>query len=977
MKKKYYFILSCVALFLGIFINTSLVNAASSLADVQSEINAAQDGVETTVDLNFPATTTSIGTISVPAGKEIVLDGKGIQYTAANSLLTTEVEGKLTLKNLRISGGNRGITLIAKTDNSEIIADNIDIQNLSDGGIGPALNFQTYTAAASVTVQNSTFKNNECTGSGFYGGAIISINHRGNFTLKNSTLIGNKVTKIGTGAMGGEGGAIFIREDSQSRSITFENNHFQGNCAVEDASGSQGKLADGGAIALWNVKAGTSVLFDGNTFDSNIAGDDGGAVLVQTQDTITDSVVFNNNTFYKNEARGADTSVNTGGAIQVYANSTNTSQFTVRIQYYNNSFVGNVATKYAGGAVGHHGHFNLSSFKNNVSAGYYENNLFVGNTSGTAEKNNIADQPNVPNTGDGGDNIGFDNGTLATETLQDVFGTAQISLVPNYNKIESGATYAGRMAIPTLPIVPEKLADNKITDLKNGSATDQRAFTRGTHSDIGSIEVNYIKFDVNHPDAYFGLSTLTTYDGTEYYEKDAIGDIKAYYQVGHTSQQVDKKVPEPKKVVGTDIFLGWSTDEGATTPDPGWSKDEIPNKFSLNDQTLYGVWGKAPVNITYHANGGENPPSDSTDYNVGDDVIVKDKEDMSRPGYVFLGWGDSPDATTPIYPVGETITNIQTSMDLYAVWQAVQSAPVTVEYWEYDADGNAVGKIADDAVLTGNYLDRYHAEANYIAGFVFAGVLIGTDLSPISGILSDQPQTVKLSYYRIGTEITPPAESNQGIVLAQYQDEEGHPISADVLQMGTGGSKYTTSEKTIEGYTFDTVVGNPTGFYTTNVVTVVTYIYKSSDDNLVPEEVLQPVWRAYNLNDGDHLYTISREEYDWIVGLGWQAEDIAFYSVMPEYENAIKVYRLYNPNSGEHFYTLSENEYDDVATKGWRKEGIAFYMVPKEMGHTIYRVFNPNTTGPGSHLYTKSRTEASWLISLGWVDEGIAFYSAK
>ncbi|MDH6365819.1 hypothetical protein M2139_002843 [Enterococcus sp. PF1-24] len=52
-------------------------------------------------------------------------------------------------------------------------------------------------------------------------------------------------------------------------------------------------------------------------------------------------------------------------------------------------------------------------------------------------------------------------------------------------------------------------------------------------------------------------------------------------------------------------------------------------------------------------------------------------------------------------------------------------------------------------------------------------------------------------------------------------------------------------------------------------------------------------------------------------------------------------------------------------------------MVPKELGHAIYRVFNPNATGPGSHLFTKSRTEAEWLIGLGWRDEGIAFYSAR
>jgi len=140
---------------------------------------------------------------------------------------------------------------------------------------------------------------------------------------------------------------------------------------------------------------------------------------------------------------------------------------------------------------------------------------------------------------------------------------------------------------------------------------------------------------------------------------------------------------------------------------------------------------------------------------------------------------------------------------------------------------------------------------------------------------------------------------------------------------------------------------------------------------------LVPILRAYNPNDGDHLYTASQEEYDWITGLKWNAEGTAFQSVLSDYEGAVPVYRLYNPNSGEHFYTVSESEYDGVASKGWTKEQVCFYMVPKEKGDAVYRVFNPNATGPGSHLFTSSKEESTWLINQGWTDEGIAFYSAK
>lgn len=148
-------------------------------------------------------------------------------------------------------------------------------------------------------------------------------------------------------------------------------------------------------------------------------------------------------------------------------------------------------------------------------------------------------------------------------------------------------------------------------------------------------------------------------------------------------------------------------------------------------------------------------------------------------------------------------------------------------------------------------------------------------------------------------------------------------------------------------------------------------IVKKDDTQLVP------VLRAYNSNDGDHLYTTSQKEYDWITGLKWHAEGVAFQSVLSDYESALPVYRLYNPNSGEHFYTISDKEYNWVAANGWRKEQIGFYIVPKDQGESVFRVFNPNTTGPGSHLFTSSKKEADWLIRLGWRDEGIAFYSPK
>ena len=140
---------------------------------------------------------------------------------------------------------------------------------------------------------------------------------------------------------------------------------------------------------------------------------------------------------------------------------------------------------------------------------------------------------------------------------------------------------------------------------------------------------------------------------------------------------------------------------------------------------------------------------------------------------------------------------------------------------------------------------------------------------------------------------------------------------------------------------------------------------------LQPAEVVL-LYRAYNPNSGEHLYTADKAEYDKLVGLGWHGEGNAWKAA----SKGAPVYRLYNPNSGEHFYTISETEYNDVAAAGWKKEGVAFYS-DNNRGVEVYRLFNPNAKGAGSHHYTTLASERDTLIKAGWKYENVAFYGLK
>lgn len=140
--------------------------------------------------------------------------------------------------------------------------------------------------------------------------------------------------------------------------------------------------------------------------------------------------------------------------------------------------------------------------------------------------------------------------------------------------------------------------------------------------------------------------------------------------------------------------------------------------------------------------------------------------------------------------------------------------------------------------------------------------------------------------------------------------------------------------------------------------------------NNVPALKSTALYRVYNPNNGEHLYTKSLYETTTLSKTGWNYEGVN--SQQPATGNA--VYRLYNPNSEEHFYTTSSFERDSLVKAGWRFEQIAFYSDTAK--HTpIYRLFNPNAKGKQiSHFYTSSSAERDSLVKIGWRYEQISWY---
>jgi len=132
---------------------------------------------------------------------------------------------------------------------------------------------------------------------------------------------------------------------------------------------------------------------------------------------------------------------------------------------------------------------------------------------------------------------------------------------------------------------------------------------------------------------------------------------------------------------------------------------------------------------------------------------------------------------------------------------------------------------------------------------------------------------------------------------------------------------------------------------------------------------VEPVYRLYNPNSGEHFLSVNKAEISNLVTAGWTKEGIVFYSPL---SSANPIYRLYNSNTGNHIFVASATEKNNLANSGWSFEGIAFYAADNSMSCTsdiVYGEYNPNSA-IGAYNYTSSYAEHYGLINSGWVSRG-------
>lgn len=215
----------------------------------------------------------------------------------------------------------------------------------------------------------------------------------------------------------------------------------------------------------------------------------------------------------------------------------------------------------------------------------------------------------------------------------------------------------------------------------------------------------------------------------------------------------------------------------------------------------------------------------------------------------------------------------------------------------------------------------------------------------------------------------------------QYEDwstktkAEGRLLESDVTgSFGQYGAPVLTADnQAVALYSYDYINGFNNQVQWSGGIRFTLDILNAIDSSFSGKNTVEsPVYRCYNPNSGEHVYTMNYKEVKNLVRVGWAYEGLSWRN--EDQAGRTPVYRLYNPNAGDHHYTTNVNEYNGLRKLGWRGEGVMWYA-PKDTRNynTVYRLYNPNAKKAGAHHFTTSLGEYNALVRAGWKGEGKAF----
>ncbi|HAC3752171.1 TPA: MucBP domain-containing protein [Listeria monocytogenes] len=250
----------------------------------------------------------------------------------------------------------------------------------------------------------------------------------------------------------------------------------------------------------------------------------------------------------------------------------------------------------------------------------------------------------------------------------------------------------------------------------------------------------------------------------------------------------------------------------------------IKSTLSTNSNPFAKV--RVPITVTPPVKGGDVTVQykDTTGVVLADSITLSGNvgENYTTTAKTIDGYSLT---TTPTNSNGTFSTNPQTVTYTYKKDPIAQ--PVTVNY--IDTDGKT---IAPTETLSGNVGENYTTTAKTIDGYSFT-----TTPANANGTFSTNPQTVTYTYTK-----DPIAQP----VTVNYIDTDGKTIAPSETLTGNISENYTTTAKTIDGYSLTTTPANAKGTFSTEPQ-IINYIYAKN------AETAQPITVNYRNSTGQKI----------------------------------------------------------------------------------------------------------------------------
>ncbi|EDO0512893.1 LPXTG cell wall anchor domain-containing protein [Listeria monocytogenes] len=250
----------------------------------------------------------------------------------------------------------------------------------------------------------------------------------------------------------------------------------------------------------------------------------------------------------------------------------------------------------------------------------------------------------------------------------------------------------------------------------------------------------------------------------------------------------------------------------------------IKSTLSTNSNPFAKV--RVPITVTPPVKGGDVTVQykDTTGVVLADSITLSGNvgENYTTTAKTIDGYSLT---TTPTNSNGTFSTNPQTVTYTYKKDPIAQ--PVTVNY--IDTDGKT---IAPTETLGGNVGENYTTTAKTIDGYSLT-----TTPANANGTFSTNPQTVTYTYTK-----DPIAQP----VTVNYIDTDGKTIAPSETLTGNISENYTTTAKTIDGYSLTTTPANAKGTFSTEPQ-IINYIYAKN------AETAQPITVNYRNSTGQKI----------------------------------------------------------------------------------------------------------------------------